>query len=312
LRSYHAYGLTLDSEIELPELEGATAPAEIAITLDASMAQLEGPWVHTWIHEDEPWLASMRTAGGYGLRFFGMADYLVDAAHVRCAPRGIAMETLRHQLLDQVLPFLLGLRGGVAIHATAVRLGRAACAFVATSGTGKSTLAASFGRAGYPVLNDDCLPFAREGGRIVATPGYAGVRVTSETAHALGIAPSGPVAENTNKQRALVGAHPQERVPLARVYLLEVGAAPGIAVVPPAEAFVAVIASMYRIDPTDKPAMKRQFDAVSELLEIVPPRRLIVPRDFAQLAAVRELVLADVRSVSVSVSVSVTGACGAR
>lgn len=58
----------------------------------------------------------------------------------------------------QAVPFLAALQGAVVLHASAVRTGSGVHAFVAASGTGKSTLGAALREAGLEQVADDLLP----------------------------------------------------------------------------------------------------------------------------------------------------------
>lgn len=58
-------------------------------------------------------------------------------------------------LVGTVLGIALHLRGVIAIHASAVKVGDGAVLFCGPSGAGKSTTAAALGNRGYPVLSDD-------------------------------------------------------------------------------------------------------------------------------------------------------------
>ena len=75
------------------------------------------------------------------------------------------------------MAFALSLRGFAVLHASAVVTPFGACAFAATSGTGKSTLAASFQNAGYPTLTDDCLLHRVPRDAIYGVPSYPSVRL---------------------------------------------------------------------------------------------------------------------------------------
>src|SRR5215467_1918075 len=117
--------------------------------------------IHRWtIPGGRVWLAIGETAAGYLFRFRQFGDFCWTAnqrlltCHVR---RGVQMRTIRHLLLDQVLPVLAS-RGEInGLHASAVVVDGGAVVFAGETGKGKSTLAALFAAAGYPVVTDDCL-----------------------------------------------------------------------------------------------------------------------------------------------------------
>jgi hypothetical protein len=69
-----------------------------------------------------------------------------------------------------VIPVVLLARGFEALHAGGVLSNRGVVALCATSGTGKSTLAAALGARGLPHVADDTVLYAIEGGRPAAFP----------------------------------------------------------------------------------------------------------------------------------------------
>ncbi|MBI3726211.1 hypothetical protein HY251_19960, partial [bacterium] len=147
---HRIYGLTLTSELPLPELaplEDERAPADVAVSLrDQESLGREEAWFSERTGEDgTPWLSCARTAAGFLCRFHGLADAVLDAAGrkitLSSSPE-TTDEALRHVLLDSVLPLVLNLRGREALHATAVRTPRGVCAFTGRAGAGKSTVAA--------------------------------------------------------------------------------------------------------------------------------------------------------------------------
>lgn len=314
---YRAYGLTLASDTPLPELISVPRgqpdrSPHLRVRLSRRPRRRPTPsrWFMSWTHPaGARWLACARDAGGYLLRFPDLADFSVDVhgREIVChAGRGTPGETLRHLLLDQVLPLVLNLRGRDALHATAVLTPRGACAFTGPTGAGKSTLAASFLLAGYPVLSDDCLVLGEDAGRIVATPAYPGLRLWGDALAALGQARvrSRPVAHYTSKLRLRHGRTHRvaARYPVVRVYALvppagaSVGgepATPRIERLSRREGLVELIASAFRLDIADRAMLARQFCFLARVASRVPVRRLRIPHDFAALPAVRASILAD-------------------
>ena len=127
-------------------------------------------WIHHWtVSGGKVWLAIGRETDGYILRFRTFADFhwsprqRVLTCHVR--PR-TEMRTVRHLLLDQVLPVISSAEHVSGLHASAVLVGDEAVAFAGKTGRGKSTLAASFAAVGFPAMTDDCL-IVKEGARTV-------------------------------------------------------------------------------------------------------------------------------------------------
>lgn len=185
--AYTAYGLTLLSDVPLAELPLAP-PSHIdearAVRFTLRHERVTTTFYHimSWsLPTGEPWLSCAKFAGGYALQFADLADFYIDHAgrEITCHPvakRGPHLpETLSHLLLDHVLPLVLNVRGQDALHATSILTPYGVCAFTGASGTGKSTLAASFHLAGAPILSDDCLVLQPHRGHLVAIPAYPGL-----------------------------------------------------------------------------------------------------------------------------------------
>ena len=242
------------------------------------------------------------------LSFPNLADFVVDRSGsqiVCCNASGDAtIQTIRHLLIDQVLPLIVNLRGREALHATAVATQKGICAFTGLAGSGKSTLAASFVLSGYPLVCDDCLAVA-ERKTIMALPGYPGLRLWDDSIRGVGATSRNlkPVAHYTGKSRWSTHTRPTDFYSkpyrLARVYLLKRersskhSARVLIQKLAPGDALIGLIKAAYRLDITDRAMLRRQFHFLSRVAERVPVKRLIVPDDFSALSDVRQAVLCD-------------------
>ncbi|MBI2364597.1 MAG: hypothetical protein HYV01_06270 [Deltaproteobacteria bacterium] len=319
---YRVYGLTLSSDVpvhELVPLAGAESEAESDVRVcfwsGRKKSFTPSRWFMSWtLPTGELWLQCAKDGCGYLLRFPEIADFFVDAEgrEIICAPEPeTPMETIRHLLLDQVLPLVLNLKGREALHATAILTPLGVCAFVGPTGAGKSTLAASFLRAGYAVLSDDCLVVESIDGRIFATPAYPGLRLWPDSVEALRDVAGGsqPVAHYTSKQRLIAeryhGDFPSDPRPLARIYSLsrppdaEAGAGlanPRIERLSHRDSFMELIQFTFRFDITNREMLLRQFGVLERLVSNVPVRRLQVPDALSSLPAVCEAVLADLNN----------------
>jgi len=312
---YRAYGLTIGSDAEIPELASAAsadgALPEVRVSL-LSPRPIQPPsdWFYRCSTPDgEPFLACARIEGGYLLRYEGVADFAVGLSgrEIVCARRepGVALSTLCHLLLDHVFPMALNLSGKEVLHATAIMTGRGACAFIGPTGSGKSTLAGIFLRAGHPLLADDCLVL-EERARIFVTPAYPGLRLWTDAMRALSSESDRAlrVAGHSSKARLLgpraSAGFPREPQPLAAVYRVirdggagAQGFTPRVVAMGAREALIQLISSAFLIDATDRPALTRRFAFLGRLLTQVPVRQLLVPNDFSALPAARDAVLAD-------------------
>ncbi len=314
--SYQVCGITLGSDVPFPELTQTAwvqAPGDLTIRVElAGPYPPPAPPAQWFLNRSLPsgamWLSTAKVADGYRLRFHGWADFTVDQAgrtiHGYPEP-GTSADTLRHLLLDQVLPLVLTLHGRQVFHATAAQTSHGVCVFLGPAGVGKSTLAASFLAAGYPVLSDDCLVIEEAHGQWLALPAYLGLRLWEDSLAALGGDPlqSYPVADYTSKRRPVITGDrtvfPTAPQPVARFYTL-VRPEGAVRLSPPIietlshrDAFLELLAGAHRFDITDRTTLARQFDFLARFVSTVPVRRLQLPNSFSALPWVRETILAD-------------------
>jgi len=319
---YRICGLTVGSDSPLPELpladKNQNGQADVRFRVREA-SERAAPEPRNWVTSDaldngQPWLSCARTDAGYLVRVHDLADFFIDTAgrEVSCVPHSdISARTLRHLFIDQVIPLVLNLRGQDALHATSALLAPGLCAFVGPSGVGKSTLAAAFQLAGFPVLSDDCLAVKEENGQMFAIPAYPGVRLWEDSVAALGRGDSGaiPVADYTPKRRVIAPDSSDEifwrNWPLVRIYALvrqvagdsgEAVESPLIEPMPRGTAFLELVASLFRLDSTDRVMLERQFRFVEKIISQVPVRRLKLPDDLALLPAVRDAIAADLKA----------------
>ena len=266
-------------------------------------------WIHCWTAPDGgAWLTIGRETGGYVFRFRRFADFhwsprdRVLTCHVR--PR-TQMSTVRHLLLDQVLPAISSGEHASGFHASAVVVGGEAVAFAGKTGRGKSTLAASFAAAGFPALTDDCLIVKDGGERFLAVPAYSSLRLWNDSADALGrhlghrhhvAVYSRKIRLNQSTSKIPFCGNP---APLRCVYLLETRAAGrGVLIEPLSQrdAFIALVRLAFRLDPYDRVHLANEMDRLARLSRVVSVRLLHVPRRLENLSSVHEAVLRDLQN----------------
>ena len=266
-------------------------------------------WIHSWLAPGrEVWLRIGRVSGGYVFRFRRFADFhwspgqRVLTCHLRARTQ---VTTVRHLLLDQVLPAIASGEHGNGLHASAVVIGGVAVAFAGRTGLGKSTLAASFAAAGFPALTDDCLIVKDAGEQFVAVPTYSSLRLWNDAANAVGdlgrrhrvAAYSQKIRVNRSTSNIPFCGHPS---PLRCVYLLERGSVRrGVLIEPLSErdAFIALIRLTFRLDPNNRIHLANEMDRLARLSRVVSVRRLHVPQRLEDLSSVQEAVLLDLEKI---------------
>ena len=205
-----------------------------------------------------------------------------DRIRCRPAPR-LATTTLRHLLLDQVLPLAVSRHGKLVqlvLHASAVHVPRiGAIAFAGPTGCGKSTVAAALGLRGCPTITDDCLIIAGARGRRSILPGYPGVRLWRKTARALGLGGGDPVTHYSSKRR-LDAEMPFRRrpSPLRAIFALGRRVPPNrpACAIPlqSRDRLMALAPYTYLLDVGDRRQLAQTFSALSAIVTELPVQRL--------------------------------------
>ena len=309
---YRFGDLVLTSNLELPELlPAADAPSEIRFAQGAE--RLPDPVTPPWFHQCQTpdgrtSISFARQGPDYLLRFNGMADFLVseNGADIAChAQPGLPLTTLRHLLLDQVMPLVLARRGRLVLHASAVALPEGAVGFLGETGRGKSTIAASFAGEGHPLISDDCLIILERNGGLEVISSYPGMRLLPNVIPTvLGKElPAARVAHYTYKQR--IGPNDtrvsfaESAVPLRRLYCLaraeEVDPSSDVTITRLAfgDAFIALVQAAFQLDCHDKARLRGSFEACGRVSRQPLLHRLAYPRELSLLPRVREAVLAN-------------------
>ena len=286
----------------LPELpETPPVSPVLAIEFGPFDAPHQLRWSILWRQFDgSPWVEVARARGTYYVRVVGFADFRITSTAVHVAPHeGTRPSTIRHLLLDQVLPLALAADGHLVLHASGlVSEGAGAMAIAGPAGSGKSTLAAALQREGWSVASDDGLLMRDEGRHVSIVPAYPGLRLWPDATEITGLTSLAvsEVAEYTAKLRvSLPAVRAVEHAPLRGVYVVEQGDVLSIHRLGARDAAMALVAHAYRADLTDRAALAAQMDACARIAERVPVCRLVMPRDLAQLAAAARTLSAHAR-----------------
>jgi len=297
---------------ELPLVEGHEAsdsgtPLCFVRVASQPLPALAGHPLFEWRNDDgRVWIACAKHCGGYTVRFPGLAEFSVSAdgrAIAVFAVDGTPVNTIRHLFLDQVFPLTLPLHGELALHGSAVETPDGAVAFVGTTGSGKSTLTASFASAGFRPLTDDCLVVRASGDHAVAIPSYPGVRLWPDALESLAIddPAASDVAHYSDKRRVLAVTTRNDDRPvlLRRIFVLtpDEEATDAIRIAAPSrrDAMIDLVKHAFRIDREDPGALTAELDRVDRVCRVSSLRYLTYPRTFESLAEVRSAVLADIQ-----------------
>jgi len=313
--SYRICDLALASNIPLPELIPATLFAvDCQFELMPPGSPLPGNfvWFHHWnLEQDkeeegdkEAWAHFGRSADGYLMRFPSFGDFFLsaDATQIQCRPLPQIPEvTIRHLLLDQIIPLLLSRRESIVLHASAVLTTHGVIAFAGKSGQGKSTLAARLAQKGCALVSDDCLVLRAQHGGWTAVPSYPGVRLWPATAEEIlrEDALTTNVAHYSIKRRVSATdllPFAKSPAPIRKLFFLgDESSAVSIQRLSARRAFMSLIEFAYNLDIRDAAFLERQFEAVGQLTDDIPAYAIHYPREFAALTTVLETILTHLR-----------------
>ena len=275
---------------------------EVKVQL-AGFGSSRGKWDFQWRAANGVPSVYRRTVDGFFLIGFDTSDTFTvspNASEVFVAlPHIVHEDTIRHLLLDQVLPRVLAHRGRSVLHTSAVTVDHRVIAFLGDTGAGKSTLAAFLHRAGHDILTDDALIVRRSGHGFLAVPTYPSLRLWPDSVAAVFDSPPdvAPMARYSAKCRVEVRDRSEPDYigkPLAAVYALQpTDKVESIIIHPmtPRDACMSLIRSTFQLDPTDRGRASQLLASVVDIARHIPVFAIAYPRDFGLLPKVRDTIL---------------------
>jgi len=241
---YRAYGLTVASDVALPELEPVEpAAADITIAVGAIDMPKPSPQAATTFRfePDRQYLA-----------WHAVGAFLISGGRridVEPAP-GVDDALLAFPLLGPVMALLLHRRGLLVLHASAIAVAGKGAIFMGDKGAGKSTTASALIRAGHELLTDDVVALdLTNPGQPMIVPGFPQIKLAADAAAAipLGQAEVRPQVHPAidKMQHRLHGAFSGSMVPAAGIYVLERGQRAAMTPLPAIAALPAIIKFSY-------------------------------------------------------------------
>ena len=296
---YDAHGTEIVSDLALPELVRSQRDQSASCVDVFRDDSLLLPTV-----QGEHWEVG---PAGFHIAWPPVAAFRVTPAgniSYRRAP-GASDDLIRVPLLGSVLAVALYYRGGLVLHGNALSIDGCGALLLGAKGRGKSTLSAALVARGHRVQAEDAASVTAPPGEAAAVlrgmrqlrlwpdavdPSFDGLRPWSRPLHELSPKRVFPL-ENQ-------GDVP-DRLPLARVYILEDADTISLQPLDPAEAWplllVHAFVARFGTDLLTGPHAARHFAACAALARSVPCVRLRRPRDFSRLDEVCTRVERDLR-----------------
>ncbi len=277
---YRFFGLHIDSEVDL-----GGASHERGATPDVRIRLGSVPGLHASSTAREDHIR-VRDTGAFLIR--DGEEIVADLKP------GVAPELVRVLLNGRLMAYLLRQRGWFPLHGSAVQVGSGAVIFIASAGTGKSTMAAALCSRGYTVLSDDVSPVQMVSGAYVLQPGRPRLRLCEDSALQFStLAPAWTLAVDKHELQ-VSGPESPGCVPVQRIYVLENGEDLRVEEVPPLDAMRAIGKECFvRLHCASSEVLVSHLRSSSALVNAGLVRRLSRPRGFGQLDAVVRAIEAD-------------------
>jgi hypothetical protein len=229
---YHAFGMEISSQLNIPEfMESKTDKTpDIFITIGTTPNELK-----------DVLFTGVRFQVGKGtflLKVDRVARYYVwNGKEIVVSPEANANEgDIRLFLLGSAFGALFHQRGVFPLHGSAIVYKNKAIAFSGISGSGKSSLAASFFKRGYTVITDDISMIAlSESGKPMIYPSYPQMKLWSDTLEKIGTDTNDLPKIRSGIQKYALSVHENfssEPLELQSIYIIFSKNASGISIEP--------------------------------------------------------------------------------
>jgi hypothetical protein len=245
---YTAYGLVIESAIDLPELlKSNEARPDVVVRLGKTIPS----------DSNQKEFPSNRAIAGEACLFHSEIGSITIRAgrEILIEPiRGALESDIRLFLLGPVLGILLHQRGYLVLHASCIAMKRdaetVAFAVVGEKGQGKSTLAAAFVAAGHALLSDDIVAVDLSGERPMVVPGFSQLKLWPESLATLGdsvddLPKARPSIEK--RLRKVEQNFPRDPISLSAVFVLADSDTNELQALPPQQAFMQMVQHCYVI-----------------------------------------------------------------
>lgn len=216
--TYKAFGLTIQSAFECPELMVGTGNPDV--TIDFGM-------VPQFIENSLFSGVRFQTSGQeFLLTVDKVARYqVVEGKSITIEPFVNAdMEEVRLFLLGSAFGALIHQRGLLPFHGSSLKIGDSAVILSGLSGAGKSTLAAAFRQKGYQILSDDVSVISFLNDQIpIVHPGYPQMKLWNDSIQKLGDDPSryNRIRKQIEKHKiSIKNSFWEQPLPLSKIFII--------------------------------------------------------------------------------------------
>jgi hypothetical protein len=219
----------------------------------------------------------------------------------------LTAEDLATYFLGPVMGFLLRRRHITSLHASCVEICGKGIALSGDAGFGKSTTAAALALRGVPVLSEDIVPLKETPEGIRVVPGYPRICLWPDAvANLLGTAQALPKLTPVWEKRYLALDGTRARfsggeLPLGAIYMFGPrsgnAGAPSIQPMGPREALLELVQNTYMNWLLDREQRAVEFDALAQLVQVVPIRRIVPHADPKRIGELCNLIVGDAEAM---------------
>ncbi len=277
---YYAYGLKIESDIPLPVLvsgccdrvHSAKVPVDVFVNLKSgSCGHTEPPG-----NKDVFWNIARENAV---LMIKGLGTfYIQHGKEITIHPASrLDEKMIQIIVINSLLAIVLYQRKTLVLHASAVRIGNAAAAFLGTSGAGKSIMAGALCARGHALVAEDvvALEFSPSLPRVY--PGYPMIKMKPHESAMLGFPDQSIRLLHEKEKRyacSVLDGFATSPCPLSHIFVLSKGEDRLIQRITAKESFLELICNsppaIWDVRPD-----QLQFSRVGELVKKVPVSRII-------------------------------------
>lgn len=218
---YWAYGLKIESDFLLPELQIVKEGGKPDVTIKKGI-------VPTALEDSiEKGVRFESSKNKFLLRIDNIAGFYVKNGNEIIVQvfEGAHEEDIRVFLLSSVFAALLHQRELLVLHGACIEINGKGILFTGVSGSGKSTLAAAFRKKDYKILTDEiCTINVSKTGIPMAVPSFPRLNIWKDAAEELGEDMNSILQVRRNLQKYMINTEEQFSevpVPIEIIYLLK-------------------------------------------------------------------------------------------
>jgi hypothetical protein len=218
---FFAFGLSIRSELELPEFRAGFSGAHPA-TVDVEIAFAPQPSCLEEIRGLKPPLDVKRDIARFWFENVGAFEVTAGSC-IRISPEpGISDALLRMYVEGMMMATILFQRNYLVLHASVARIGAKGIGFIGHIGSGKSSTVAALHARGHAVVTDDNAAIHSDSGSPTVLPAFPFVKVFPSVARTIGYSDDSLTQMHDSQPKFVrrLERFADTPVPLDRIYVL--------------------------------------------------------------------------------------------